>query len=170
MIFRRLNRSDDRDAFDCGVESVDAYLKRSARQQTHKNLALIFVLVEDESSTEIIGFYTLLMGTVACSAFPLKGLPLIGSAPIVLLAQLGVDRRWQGQGHGTRLLYGALSQVMLAADHVGCLAVVLNPVDDHAAQFYKSRGFLELGDQSRRLFLPMSSIRRLFAEDPSAET
>ena len=162
MIFRKLGRRHDRKQFDCGAEGVNRYLRESARQQAEKNLALTFVLLETDESTEIVGFYTLVMSTVACSIVPAKGLPRHQSAPVVLLAQFGVDRRFQGQGHGRRLLYHALYQAMQAAEHAGCLAVVLDAVDERARQFYLARGFQELTDDPHHLWLPMSAIRDMF--------
>lgn len=165
MIFQKLSRQHDRKAFDCGVESVDRYLQQTSRQQGEKDLALTFVLLEREDSTEIIGYYTLLMSTVSCAVVPAKGLPAHQDAPVVLLAQFGVDRRHQGHGHGKRLLYHALLQAREAARHVGCLAVVLDAVDVPAREFYIARGFRELTDDPMHLWLPMSSIRDMFADE-----
>lgn len=164
MIFQKLTRDHDRKTFDCGVESVNRYLRETARQQAEKDLALTFVLLETEESTEIVGFYTLLMSTVACAIVPAKGLPRHHSAPVALLAQFGVDRRHQGRGHGKRLLYHALHQALRAADYVGCLAVVLDAVDDAARDFYLARGFQELTDDPHHLWLPMTAIRDMFAQ------
>ena len=162
MNFEKLGRHHDRASFDCGVESVTTYLRQNARQQAEKGLALTFVLVQEPGGSEIVGFYTLLMNTIACSILPGKGLPRHQDAPVVLLAQFGVDRRHQGRGHGKRILYHALYQALVAAEHVGCLAVVLDAVDDQARAFYLARGFRELG-HPHHLWLPMSAIRDMFA-------
>lgn len=153
----------DRKSFDCGVESINRYLQQSARQQSEKRLALTFVLTENADSLEIIGYYTLLMNTVSCDVIPKAGLPKGRVAPVVLLAQLGVDRRHQGRGYGKDLLYHALRQSMEAAERVGCLAVVLDAIDEQAVRFHQLRGFEPLADDPRHLWLPMSAIRDLFA-------
>jgi GNAT superfamily N-acetyltransferase len=165
VIFRKLSRQHDREAFDCGVESVNRYLRQTARQQADKGLALTFVLLETADGREIIGYHTLVMSTVSCAIVPGKGLPRHQSAPVVLLAQFGVDQRHQGRGHGKRLLYHALYQAMNAAEHVGCLAVVLDAVDEPAREFYLARGFQELADDPHHLWLPMSAIRDMFAAE-----
>lgn len=167
MIFQKLDH--DRAGFDCGVESVNRYLQQTARQHAEKGLALTFVLTEGERSPAIVGFYTLVMSTVACAVLPAKGLPRQHSAPVVLLAQFGVDRRHQGQGHGKRLLYHALYQALQASEHVGCLAVVLDAVDERAGEFYLARGFQELADDPRHLWLPISAIRNMFTEVAKSE-
>jgi GNAT superfamily N-acetyltransferase len=165
VVFRKLGRQHDRRAFDCGVESVNRYLQQTARQQAEKDLALTFVLLETEDSQDVIGFHTLLMSTVSGAILPAKDLPRQQSAPVILLAQFGVDRRHQGRGHGTRLLYHALYQAMRAAEHVGCMAVVLDAVDEQARDFYLARGYRELTDDPNHLWLPMSAIREMFAKD-----
>jgi len=162
--FQKLSPHHDRQSFDCGLESVNRYLRQTARQQGDKNLALTFILVEDEASAEILGFYTLVMSTVSCAIVPGKGLPQRHSAPVVLLAQFGVALRHQGCGHGKRLLYHALRQAKEAAEHVGCLAVVLDAVDEAARAFYLARGFQQLRDDPFHLWMPMSTIRDLFSE------
>jgi predicted N-acetyltransferase YhbS len=83
---------------------------------------------------------------------------------VVLLAQLGVDTRQQGQGLGKSLLYHALRQARKAADHVGCMAMVLDAVDGPTAEFYCLRGFEALTDDPRHLWMPMSKIRELFPD------
>ncbi|MGV3724827.1 MAG: GNAT family N-acetyltransferase [Actinomycetota bacterium] len=164
MVFTPLATHHDRKSFDCGVESVTRYLRQFARQQSERGLALTYVLTSGPDSSEIFGYYTLLMSAVSCDVIPVRGLPRGRVAPVVLLAQLGVDTRRQGQGLGKSLLYHALLQARKAADHVGCLAVVLDAVDDPTAEFYRLRGFEALTDDPRHLWMPMSAIRELFPD------
>lgn len=168
MMFRKLSRRHDRAGFDCGVETVNRCLRQTARQDADRDLALTFLLLTEESR-EIIGFYTLLMSTVACAIIPGRALPAQHSAPVVLLAQFGVGARHQGRGHGKRLLYHALYQALRAAAHVGCLAVVVDAVDDRAREFYLARGFQEPADDPAHLWLPISAIRDMFAGPISPE-
>lgn len=165
MIFRKLAPQHDRQAFDCGVERINRYLQQSARQQAEKGLALTYVLLPTEESGEILGFYTILMSTVSCDVIPARGLPRGRVAPVVLLAQLGVDRRHQGRGLGKDLLYHALLMASEAADRVGCLAVVLDAVDEQVRAFYEARGFRALSDHPLHLWLPMLTIRELLGSD-----
>jgi GNAT superfamily N-acetyltransferase len=169
VIFTTLTRSHDRRGFDCGKETVNRYLRESARQQAEKGLALTFVMLQTETSRDIIGFYTLVMSSVACSVVPEKGLPPQHTAPVVLLAQFGVDRRHQGKGHGKRLLYHALYQALKASEHVGCLAVVLDAVDGQAREFYTARGFRELQDDPFHLWIPIRVIRDMFTAEEGPE-
>jgi GNAT superfamily N-acetyltransferase len=165
VILRKLASHHDRRSFDCGVESVNRYLQQSARQQMDRGVALTHVLVETEQSETIVGFHTLLMSTVSCDVVPMKGLPRGRVAPVVLLAQLGVDRRFQGQGHGKTLLFHALRMAKRAAEHVGCLAVVLDAVDEKARRLYETLGLRALIDDANHLWLPMSAVSDLFRDE-----
>ena len=164
MIFEPLSRRHNRAGFDCGVESVNRYLRESARQHTSRELALTTVLVAEPEAVEIIGFHTLIMSTVSCDHLPVKGLPRNQPAPVVLLAQFGVNVGHQGKGMGKRLLYDALARSLLASEQVGCLGVALHAANEKARDFYIGRGFREMLDDPFHLWQPMSAIRDLFAD------
>jgi GNAT superfamily N-acetyltransferase len=163
MVFEPVSKRHNRSAFDCGVESVNRYLRESARQQADRRLTLTTVLVESPGDSEVIGFHTLVMSTVLCAYIPAKGLPSQQQAPVVLLAQFGVSLKCQGRGIGKRLLYDALARALLASNQVGCMGVVLNAVDENAREFYLARGFSEMTDDPFHLWMPMSMVEDLFA-------
>ena len=50
----------DRQHFDCGVESLNNYLKVMASQQSQKDNTRTFVLVEEQNTERVIGYYTLI--------------------------------------------------------------------------------------------------------------
>lgn len=62
----------DRQHFDCGVESLNNYLKVMANQQSQKDNTRTFVLVEEQNSERVIGYYTLTMTPIDLSALPDK--------------------------------------------------------------------------------------------------
>jgi GNAT superfamily N-acetyltransferase len=164
MVFEALSKRHNRAAFDCGVDSVNRYLRESARQQISRGLAMTTVLLASPEDDEIIGFHTLVMSTVSCALIPVKGLPKNQSAPVVLLAQFGVSRDFQSKGIGKRLLYDALARALLASEQVGCLGVVLHAANDKAREFYIGRGFEELLDDPFHLWQPISAIQDMFAD------
>jgi len=43
---------------DCGNESLNRYLQQTARQHAEKGIARIFVLIDDVTSSDILGFFT----------------------------------------------------------------------------------------------------------------
>ena len=54
-----LGRDHDRSGFDCGSDALNQYLGKIARQHLNKGLSHTFVLVDDNTSTEILGFFIL---------------------------------------------------------------------------------------------------------------
>ena len=82
--------------------------------------------------------------------------------PVGLLGRLEVDRRWSRRGLGSVLLTDALRRVHLASATLAVYAVVVDAKDESARAFYERFGFIVLPDSASRLFLPMSTVERLF--------
>lgn len=53
-----LTREHDRNGFDCGEPTLNAYLQRLALQHAERNISRTFIALQGES-VEILGFYTL---------------------------------------------------------------------------------------------------------------
>ena len=156
----------DRATFSCGVESLDRYLKQQAGQDLRRRLAAVFVLVDtaQPDPAAVIGYYTLSAFAVDASAVPSEFTRKLGRYPILpaaLLGRLAVDRRYQGQRLGESLLYHALRQVVRQSQEIAIRAVVVDALDEHAADFYARNGFLRFRDHPRHLFVPIETIRSL---------
>jgi ribosomal protein S18 acetylase RimI-like enzyme len=82
-----------------------------------------------------------------------------------LIGRLAVDREYQGQRLGGRLLLNALARALDASRRVASLAVITDAKDEAAQSFYEYYGFRLLPTErhDRRLFLPMATVERLFA-------
>lgn len=81
--------------------------------------------------------------------------------PIALLGRLAVDKSAQGQGLGERLLFDALFRAQQVASQMGTFALVVDALNDQAAQFYLRYGFKTLADDPRHLYLSIKEIRKL---------
>jgi predicted N-acetyltransferase YhbS len=156
---RRLNSDDDRGAFDCGVASLNEWLREKARQQQDKNLSRTFVATVSDDPRKIAGYYALAATSVETDGMLGKKLPL--SVGAVLLGRLAVDNSHKGQGLGEHLLMHALDAVSGAAEAIGVQCVIVDAIDDGAAAFYQRYGFVPLTDRPRRLFLPVATIRQV---------
>ena len=75
-----------------------------------------------------------------------------------VLARLAVDKNKKGQGLGEYLLAHALDAVVSPAETVGIQCVVVDAIDDEAANFYKKYGFAPLTNEPLTLFLPVATI------------
>jgi predicted N-acetyltransferase YhbS len=68
--------------------------------------------------------------------------------PVVLLARLAIDHHEQGQRLGGHLLADALRGCVRGGREFGARAVVVDAIDERAAQFYRHFDFHDL-DQER---------------------
>lgn len=152
-----------RESFACGHSSLDNYILRNARDDQKEGLARCYVVLEDE--TRIIGFYTLSMSKILKEDIPpefLNRKVRYEDIPVILLGRLAVDEKSQHRGIGKFLLVDALKKSVEASDRIGARAVVVDPIDVRAMEFYSKYGFVLLPD-SQRMFLPIKGLRNIFA-------
>lgn len=155
-----LLKQHDRDAFHCGVESLDNYLKTQASQDMRRKANAVFVLVATDAPRTIAGYFTLCACGLQPGAVPEEArrhLPRYPQVSATLLGRLAVSAELQGQGLGAILLAEALGKAYENAHVVGSTMVVVDAIDERAAGFYRAHGFLPLPD-SMRLILPMRTI------------
>jgi GNAT superfamily N-acetyltransferase len=154
-----------RDGFSSGVTSVDNYLKLTARKLSHAHAAAVFVVADSEN--EIVGFYALTSVSIdASEAGGGKADKLFGKfnvVPATLIAMLGVDQRWHGQGVGKMLLADALRRSYAASREVGSYCVVLDVIEgdgfDKRVALYEGLGFRRWAtDKGNRMYLTMGDI------------
>ena len=157
----------DREAFDCGADSVTRYLREVALQAQKAYRSATKVAVPPDVPTRIIGFYTLVNHRIVDEEMPdafarrLKVRNLRGGVPAVLLAQLGVDATYMSKGLGRFLLKRALLESFQVAQHVGGVAVLVDALDQSRVQWYESNAdFRPLTDGGTRLILPMQTLAK----------
>lgn len=145
--------------FACGQDDLDRFLVRFALANQSANASQTYVLVSDDS---IIGYYTLVVGSVAPATAPeriAKGMarhPL----PLMILARLAVDQRWQGKGLGAALIKDAMQRTLNASDIAGIRALAVHAKDDSARAFYEHFGFEPSPVDPLQLYLLLKDIRR----------
>jgi len=158
-----LASNHDRDAFSCGVESLDRYLKTQASQDVRRKANAVFVMTAIDVPNSIVGYFTLCATALEQGDVPEAARKHIPRYPLVsatLLGRLAVDQSGQGQGFGAVLLASALRKAFDSADTVGSSMVVVDAIDDRAISFYEAHGFVRLG-QSSRLAIAMRSLAKL---------
>ena len=156
-------------SFDCGKDAINIYLRRYAAKNMALNLNRTFVLpyTSEESSekSHVAAYYTLAHQTLVREELPdLSRLPRY-PVPVILLAQLGIDRRFHRQGLGAKTLVHALRHAYQIASNpngIPALGIVLDVLDQEALAFYRSFDFfLPLTDNPMKLFVPMGSLETL---------
>jgi GNAT superfamily N-acetyltransferase len=163
LFFEPLVSRHDRAAFSCGEDSVDRFLRETALKRAEAQAATTIVAVCEPNSSAIVGFYTLIPHEFRGEELPtaFRRQVRIGSltaVPGVLLAQLGLARPYHGKGIGVALLQHALRRCSRLASEYGAVAVVTDPANDRAEQFYASFDFEPLNSPGKRLILPMKKL------------
>ena len=156
-----------RAGFSCGEDDLDRYLRERARREMERWIAAVLVLYDSEED-RLAGYYTLSAVAVERSDLPstfTHRLARYRVYPAILIGRLAVDREYQGQRLGGRLLLDALARALDASRQVASLAVIANAKNEEAQSFYEHYGFqlLPSGRHERRLFLPIGTLERLFA-------
>ncbi len=142
--------------FDCGVDVLNQWLRRSARVAAASGTAATYVLRRGE---RVIGYYALAMSSVGHERAPSRlrrGMP--DPVPAVLLARLALDRAEQGRSLGGHLLVDALARCTRGGNEFGARAVIVDALSPAAADFYRHFGFRDLHD--RRLWRRLGDIAR----------
>ena len=155
-----LNKRHDRKNFDCGEASLDLYLHRYANQDIRRRVNRVFVASPPDEPQRVIGYYSLSAGSLAAADLPNKfrhRLPRY-PVPVALLGRLAADRSYQGQGLGAVLIADALQRIALASQVMGVYAVMVDALNETAAEFYRQFGFIQLPSQPLKLFLPMETV------------
>src|ERR1700724_2630555 len=106
----------DRAAFSCGVAALDDWFRLRAGQDGHRNVARIFVAVDDQRG--VVGFYSLRSFTIAMRALPpqpCKRLTRYDALPAALIRRLARDQKVRAEGVGALLLADAIRRVIGAS-------------------------------------------------------
>jgi GNAT superfamily N-acetyltransferase len=159
-----LRRDHARREFRCGQSEVDGWLATKALQHQSKHLSVTRALLSEDAA--IAGFFTLATGQVDFSDLPeevTKRMPR-RALPVAVVAWLGIDQRFQGQGLGKRLLAQALRDCHSAGQTFAFVAVILDCLDDHAKAFYQQWDFRELPGHPYRLFLSSGTLDAMMRE------
>ncbi|MDR3490813.1 MAG: GNAT family N-acetyltransferase [Gammaproteobacteria bacterium] len=121
-------------------------------------------MLTTESSKQVLGYYTLSSMGIFPGELPdelVRKLPRYPILPGILLGRLAVEESRQGKKIGVYLLLDALKRSLSVSDQIGIVAIIVDAKNDAAVTFYKKYGFIELPDTRHRLFLPLSTVRKL---------
>lgn len=163
----KLRRDHPVEGFDCGREELNRYLLLYAWQNQQAGAAQTYVAMVGEV---IAGYYALAVGQVALEDAPerlKKGLAKY-PVPIMLLARLAIDHRWQGRGVGKALLRDAMQRTLQAADLAGIRAFAVHTKDEEARCFYEHFDFIPSPTDPLHLFVLLKDVRRAISESRSS--
>ena len=144
-------------SFNCGVPSLDDWLKRRARANQVSGASRTYVACEAD---QVVGYYALAAGSVDVASAPgrfRRNMP--DPVPVVILGRLAVDLSQRGKGLGRALVRDAGSRVLQAADVVGIRGTLVHAVSDEARQFYEAVGFEPSPLDAMTLMMTLGDLR-----------
>lgn len=150
------------EAFNCGHESLDRWLRAYAGQSQHRDAARTFVTTEPDG--KVAGYYTLVAAQVAhkqATASVRRGLSRHFPIPVALLARLAVATPHQGTGLGRSLLLDVLHRALRASDELAIRAVTVDALNERASSFYRTFGFEPTDLAPNTLMIPLQAIRQI---------
>jgi len=159
-----ISKKHDRQAFDCGEEALNEFLRRYARKSHERGGAKTFLAIDgtddDTDNKTILGFYSLSPASVDYARTPeiIRSGLARHDVPGFRLARLAVDRRFQGKRIGGQLLLAAGRRCLLAAAEVGGVVLVIDAKSEKVAAWYASYGAVPLLDAPLTLLLPLATI------------
>jgi GNAT superfamily N-acetyltransferase len=146
--------------FQCGVLSLDGWLRKHAMQSHRSGGSRVFVTTETDP--DIAGYYALAAGAVMpreATARLVRGLAANQPVPIVLLGRLAVDIRHRGQHLGRSLLLDAMMRVLQAGELIGIRALLIHAIDKRAREWYAQFGFERSPTHPLHLLLLIKDLR-----------
>lgn len=153
-----LTPSHDLDQFAAGNAELDRWLRSSAKIARSAGTAATYVLCRGD---RVVGYYALAMTSVVHADAPSRlrrGMP--DPVPAILLARLAIDRTEQGHRLGGHLLVDALRRCVRGGHEFGARAVIVDAIDENAAEFYRHFDFHNLDQQ--RLWRRLNDIAAAF--------
>ncbi|MBF1800207.1 GNAT family N-acetyltransferase [Alloalcanivorax profundimaris] len=164
---QQLSREHDRAGFDCGVEALNTFIRKTARRQDERHLVRTTVLVGADQPSSILAYYS----TAPCEIMPPPGVKAWKAyphpVPFLRMARLATDLSVRGRGFGELALVSTIRDAALIARRFTAIGgLVVDAKDQRAAAFYTKYGFIGLEDDGLRLFLPIQDCVALTDDAP----
>jgi GNAT superfamily N-acetyltransferase len=164
-----LTAKHERETFDCGKPPLNSFLRQHATVNNERGISRVYVAVRG-THQQVLAYYASSAGAFLRDHLPpddQAGLPRY-PLPTAHLGRLAVDLSSRGQHLGEFLLFHFLKTACDVAERIGVFAVDLFSKDDDAKRFYLKYGFIPLQDDTFHLYLPMATVRAMFAQAASS--
>jgi ribosomal protein S18 acetylase RimI-like enzyme len=156
FIVEPLGAVHNRQAFSCGVPTLDRYFHELAAQDIRRRVSNCFVACD--ATGMIAASYTFAATSLPISDLPpdeVKRLPRRGVLPAGLIGRLAVDQRFRGRRIGTALVIDAVRRAAGADQAI--FALIVDAKDAVAAAFYEHLGFRPFASRPMSLYLPIAT-------------
>lgn len=138
IIYDDITESDNVENFDCGNPVLNNFLKRESLFDSTKCVSrtkLVKLAIAEDA--EIVGYFTL----------SFKNSRIEGNDdtfyPTIYLASLAIDKKYQNNGIGTKVLQYVIVKSANISGLTGCRCLLLDAVIEEI-DFYKRNGFVAI--------------------------
>ncbi len=147
------------DEFSSSNRELDDWLKQHAHHAAVMNTGRTFVWHAGDH--RVVAYSTLAAHRVRRAHVAKRvGRGSPAEIPALLLARLALDASLHGQGLGGELLWDALTRAVAAGTIAAARLVVVDAIDDNAAEFYQHHGFVPSPDDAHHLVQKLSDIAK----------
>lgn len=134
-----LSDAHDAEAFDCGDETLNDWLRRRAPRNQREGSSRTWVVTQMDQVVAYCASSTAVVARSAATKRAARNQP--DPLPAMLLGRLAVDLRHQGQGFAAALLKHFLLTALEVAELTGLRLVLVHAKDEQASGFYRHFGF-----------------------------
>ena len=168
---RKLEKRDRRQTFRSGEIEIDRFFVKFAGQNQFKHKIGNSYVAVDTASGTVLGYATIAVGSMNIEGLEIEEFKKFPHypLPIVRIARLGVDERFQSQGIGRKLMQKMLYLSIEIEELVGCVGIFVDAKED-AVAFYEKYGFqitpvlngeLAVKPTQTLMYLSMRTIHKL---------
>lgn len=147
--------------FTCGNPEMDEWLHRHALRSQQQDITRVYVWVPP-ASEKVTAYYSV-QPTQVIAADVSRSISGGNSViPAYLIARLALHVDLQHAGLGRHLLRDALETIVEASDRAAGRAVVVDPIDPAARDFYLRNDFKDTKSEGGRLVVKIATLRAAF--------
>jgi GNAT superfamily N-acetyltransferase len=161
---RTIGPDDRLEAFDCGKEPLDDWLKlRALENEGTGSRTYVVTAAVGPAAGQVVGYYTLASGAVMRNEAPGKlrrNMP--DPVPVMVLGRLAVDRNHHGNRIAAGMMRQAMRRVAQVSREVAVRALIVHAIDDTAIPFYLKWDFKPFPAGSHTLLLPIETLAAAF--------
>jgi hypothetical protein len=159
----RITEQHDVSSFDCQNTYLEWYLKEKALEETNRDLARTFVLIDQATSPNppVIGYFTLRSDSYYLASEGHQGSKIV---PVVELVCLARHSSVRSQRIGDYLLIESLRKVADAAELIGIAGMHLSYTSEGKRLYDRYRFGQHPSYGEHLLFLSIANIRQIIAE------
>ena len=148
----------DASEFHSGQETLDDWLRKSARDSDGRNLTRTYVWHRGDGV--VLAYYTLMPYFIERGTLNKKqGRGLPDRIPCYLIARLALHEHLHNQRLGSQLLASASRRAGIGSRDLGGRYVIVDAIDDVAESFYRHHGFEPVPGHEHRLLIPTKALQ-----------